>query len=89
MSGALIAGCIWVLAASATALLPLRRQMWPGLVLLLSAPVLLVWIGRVHGVWPVVLALGAFVSLFRRPLWYLARRAMGQKLPPPHQEDGA
>ncbi|MDP1668439.1 DUF2484 family protein [Phaeovulum sp.] len=86
MSLVLILACVWVLAASATALLPLHRQMLPGLVLLVSAPVLLVWIGVVHGVWVVALGLAAFVSLFRRPLWYLAQRAMGRPVSPPYRE---
>ncbi|WP_372841735.1 DUF2484 family protein [Phaeovulum sp.] len=86
MSLPLILACIWALAATATALLPLRLQIWPGLPLLLAAPVLMVWIGLEHGFWPVAALLAAFVSLFRRPLWYLARRAMGVSLPPPHEE---
>jgi hypothetical protein len=62
--------------------------MWPGLALLACAPVLLVWIGLAHGVWPLLAALAAFVSMFRRPLWYLTRRMLGHKLAPPYGEEG-
>jgi hypothetical protein len=75
MSGALIAGCLWAVAATVTALLPYRRQFVPGIALLLVAPVLIVWIGRDHGVLVAGLALAAFVSMFRNPLIHLARRA--------------
>jgi hypothetical protein len=57
--------------------LPMRAQMLPGVALLVAAPLLLIWIGFAHGwIW---LAVGtfAFVSMFRRPLTYFARRAMG------------
>lgn len=73
----LIFGCLWVVAAAGTAMLPMRLQRYPGLPLLLAAPVLLVWIAHDLGwIW---LAVGtfAFISMFRRPLEYFARRAMG------------
>ena len=79
MSAPLILGCLWVLAAAVTAMLPMRAQIAPGLALLAAAPVLLVWIGRAHG-WPWLAAgLFAFLSMFRRPLIYFARRALGQE----------
>ena len=76
MSVPLILGCIWVLAAAATAMLPMRRQMVPGLALLAATPVLLIWIGISHGWLWAALGLLAFLSMFRRPLSYLARKAM-------------
>lgn len=77
MSLPLILGCVWIIVAALTAMLPMRLQKFPGLPLLIAAPVLLVWIGREHG-WPwVVFGLFAFLSMFRRPLIYLGRRAMG------------
>lgn len=77
ISPPLVAACLWAVAATITALLPMRRQMGPGLTLLILAPVLLIWIGRVHGwVWVLVATLG-FVSMFRRPLVHLVRRAIG------------
>ena len=71
----LVWGAIWALGATVTALLPRRRQMIPGLALLVTAPVLLVWIGRVHGwAWAFVDLL-AVLSLFRLPLLALISRA--------------
>ena len=75
MSAALIAGCFWVIAASVTAMLPMQRQMLPGMALLFAAPLLLIWIGISHGwLWAAV-GLLAFLSMFRRPLAYFARKA--------------
>lgn len=77
MSVPLTLACIWVLAATGVALMPYRRQMVPGLALLIAAPVLIGWIGWEHGwLWAVV-ALLAFGSMFRRPLIYFGRRALG------------
>lgn len=78
MSAPLIAAALWVLTASFVAMLPMRRQMVPGLALLIAAPVLIGWIGWAHGWLPCALALIAFLSMFRKPLLYLARRAMGR-----------
>ncbi len=80
MSAALILGCLWVLASAVTAMLPMRAQMLPGLVLLAAAPMLLVWIGREHGWLWLAAGLFAFLSMFRRPLAYFARRALGREL---------
>ncbi|MHA6267969.1 DUF2484 family protein [uncultured Aliiroseovarius sp.] len=78
MSPALIAAALWVLAATAVAFLPMRRQFAPGLVLLVAAPALIGWIGVLHGwLWAGIGVVG-FVSMFRRPLWYLARRSLGR-----------
>lgn len=78
----LILGALWVIAASITAMLPMRAQMIPGLTLLAAAPLLLLWIGLTHG--PLWTAIGSFalLSMFRRPLNYFARKALGLKLPP-------
>ena len=85
MSLPLIIGCLWVLAATATAMLPMRRQMVPGVALLVAAPVLLVWIGYVHGWMWLAIGLFAFLSMFRNPLLYFLRRAMGRKAPLPKE----
>jgi len=75
----LLLACLWALAATGTALLPMRAQMVPGVALLLTAPVLLVWIGMAHGwVW-LVLALAGFLSMMRNPLIHLYRRARGER----------
>jgi hypothetical protein len=77
MSMSLILGCLWVIASTITAMLPMRRQMVPGLALLLSAPVLLWFIAHENGLLVFGLTLLAALSLFRNPLIYFARRAMG------------
>jgi hypothetical protein len=81
MATSLIAGCLWVLAAAGTAMLPMRRQMAPGLLLLVSAPALVLWIGAQIGWWLGVLALVAVLSMFRRPIAALVRRALGRGVP--------
>lgn len=69
-----LAACLWVLAATGTAMLPWRYQMIPGLALLVAAPVLIVWLGVEQGWGWAVFALLAFASMFRRPLGALWRR---------------
>ena len=74
----LVAGACWVIAATATAFLPMRRQMVPGLALLVAAPVLVVWLALDQGLWIGGFALFAFLSMFRRQLVHLARCALGR-----------
>ncbi len=85
MSLWLILSCsLWVIAGTVTAFLPMRRQMIPGVALILSAPVLLIWIGMSLGwVW-MIAGLLAFGSMFRNPLIYYYKRARGiaVELPP-------
>ncbi|MDM8166584.1 DUF2484 family protein [Roseovarius sp.] len=70
--------CLWVVAAALVAMLPMRWQFVPGLALLLGAPVL-IWRLAVEYGWPAaLLAVLAVVSMFRRPLQYYARRALGR-----------
>lgn len=83
MTAPLVLGCVWVIAAAIVAMLPMWLQMVPGVALLASAPGLLVWIGMVHGVWWVAFGLFAFVSMFRRPLMYFTRKALGLKVDDP------
>jgi hypothetical protein len=78
MSAALITACLWVLAAAATAMLPMRRQYAPGITLLVAAPFLIGWLSWTHGAWIGVIALFAFLSMFRNPLIYFAKKAMGK-----------
>lgn len=78
MTPSIIIAALWVVAATVTALLPMRRQFLPGVTLLLLAPVLIIWIGIDFG-WIVgVLAAAAFVSMFRNPLRYFYARARGE-----------
>lgn len=68
--------CLWVLAATVTAMLPMRLQYAPGLSLLVLSLPLAVFVGvQVGWLW-VVVVLFAVGSMFRRPLIYLARRAL-------------
>ena len=69
---------LWVFAATAVAMLPMRRQYVPGVALLAVAPVLILWIGISVAWWAGVLALAAFVSMFRNPLRYFWAKARGQ-----------
>jgi len=81
----LILGCLWVVASAITAMLPMRQQMLPGISLLVAAPLLLVWIGWAYGwVW-LAIGLFAFLSMFRNPLLYFARRALGRPAPLPKE----
>lgn len=51
----------------------------------MSAPLLLVWIGWVHGWLWLALGLFAFLSMFRNPLRYFLRRALGRPAPLPKE----
>ena len=73
----ILCGVIWVLVATVTALLPMRRQMGPGLALLVSAPVLISWGYQEAGAVIGLAFLLAFGSMFRRPLIHFGRRALG------------
>ena len=58
-------GCLWVLLAAVVAMLPMKRQMLPGTILLIVAPFLLAWIGWYHGWgWALACIIG-FASIFR------------------------
>lgn len=86
MNAPLVLGCIWVVAAAITAMLPYQRQFIPGLTLLVLAPVLLIWIGMTQGwIW-VAFGLFAFASMFRRPIIYFARKAMGLPVEDPRRQ---
>ena len=83
MTSSLIAAAIWVLIGALISPLPIRYQMIPGSFLLLSALPLMIWIGYENGwVWT-ALGLAAFLSMFRRPLFYLLARARGQAVERP------
>jgi len=78
MSLSILLAALWVLAATGVAMLPMRRQIAPGLVLLAAAPVLIVWLGYVHGwIWSVA-GLAALLSMFRYPLHHFWRKWRGQ-----------
>lgn len=81
MPNTLTIGALWVIAAAITAMMPMRLQRYPGLPLLAAAPALLIWIGMTHGFLWVAFGTFAFLSMFRRPLNYLIRMALGLPLP--------
>ncbi|MAN13608.1 DUF2484 family protein [Alterinioella nitratireducens] len=76
MTLSLILASVWAILATALAFLPMRLQFAPGIVLLVLALPLLVFIGVQHGPWIVALVVAGIVSMFRRPLAYFARRLM-------------
>lgn len=78
MSPLLLAAIGWVFAATATAFLPMRWQIVPGLALIAAAMVLIWMIFAQHGPLPGLLALAAFISFFRRPLGHLIRKLTGK-----------
>ena len=77
MSWSIIVSAVWVLAATMTALLPMRGQYVPGVALLILAPLLIVWLGYDFGCGWSVAAFAGFASMFRNPLKYSYARARG------------
>jgi hypothetical protein len=75
----IVLGCLWVLASAVVAMLPMRQQYVPGVMLMLAAPILIWVMGRELGLVVGLVAAFAFLSMFRNPLRYFARRAMGQR----------
>ncbi len=71
---------LWVVASTAVAMLPLRLQFPPGVVLFVSAPALIVWLGYDFGWFFAVLAFAAFASMFRNPIRHYWRRWTGQEV---------
>ena len=69
---------LWVFASVGVAMLPIRRQYIPGVVLLVAAPVLIFFIGREVGWVYALLGLAAFVSMFRNPLRFIIAKLRGQ-----------
>ena len=74
----IVAACIWVIAATVVALLPMRLQYAPGLMLLILAPILIAWLSISVGWWVGLLALAGFLSMFRNPLRYFWAKARGR-----------
>ncbi len=74
MSAPLWAAVTWVLAATATAFLTIRRQIVPASILLVAAPVVILWIGYAHGWVFSALAFAGFLSMFRNPLRFIWRK---------------
>lgn len=69
---------LWVLASGVVAMLPMKRQYLPGVILLLAAPVLILLLGFRFGWVVALLASLAFVSMYRNPLRFLWARLCGK-----------
>lgn len=73
-----VLACCWVIAAALVAMLPMRWQFAPGIALLLGAPVLIWRLALEYGWVAAFLAGLAVLSMFRRPLQYYLKRAVGR-----------
>ncbi len=80
MGYSMIFAAIWVICATIVALLPMRLQFPPGILLLICAPALIVWLGYDYGWFISALAFAAFVSMFRNPIRYYWRKWTGQEI---------
>ncbi|MBM1687844.1 DUF2484 family protein [Sulfitobacter geojensis] len=69
---------LWVFASAGVAMLPMRQQYIPGIALLIAAPVLIFFIGQQVGWVMALLAIAAFVSMFRNPLKFIVAKLRGQ-----------
>ena len=78
MTPSIIIAALWVIAATITAFLPMRRQYIPGITLLIAAPVIIIWLGYDYGWLLAIAATAGFISMFRNPLRYFYARARGQ-----------
>lgn len=74
MTTPLLLSCLWVIAAAITALLPMRAQILPGVVLAVLALPLLATLAGAHGAGAAGAGLLAAGSIFRRPLAAALRR---------------
>jgi len=66
----IVSAALWALVATVVAFLPMRWQYPPGIVLLIAAPVIIVMLGQEYGWLASLAGVGAFVSMFRKPLLY-------------------
>lgn len=73
----------WVFASALVAMLPMRRQYLPGVILLSAAPVLIVFLAKEVALWAAFAAALAFVSMFRNPLLYFWKHLSGQMVERP------
>ncbi len=79
MTDSVLIGCLWVLAGTITALLPMKYQYLPGSILLLLSPVLIIWLAIDYGRWVGIIGAFALLSMFRKPIRYYYRRFRGQE----------
>ena len=78
MALSLILACLWVIAAAIVSMLPMRFQYAPGLGLLILAVPLAVFVAMEVGVLWVLAVIFAVLSMFRRPLYFIARRLIAR-----------
>lgn len=71
---------LWVFASAVVAVLPMRWQYVPGLILMIVAPILIFEIARTAGFLVAAAGLAAFVSMYRNPLKYVWTRLTGQQV---------
>lgn len=77
----LLVAVAWVLASTVVALLPMQRQYAPGIVLLIAAPVIIIWMGIAVAWWAGLLGLMAFLSMYRNPLRHIAKLLRARLFP--------
>ena len=77
MTPSTLVAIVWVFAATGVAMLPMRRQFPPGIILLVAAPVIIIWLGLDHGWLISTAALAAFISMFRNPIRYYWKKWRG------------
>ncbi|SMH54039.1 DUF2484 family protein [Maritimibacter sp. HL-12] len=85
MTPSLIFAALWVIAATAVAFLPIRRQIVPGALLGLAGLALIVWVGIDHGWLWALLACLAFASLFRNGIRAIPALIRGEKIEIPDE----
>ena len=85
MKLSLILAFLWVVASTITAMLPMRRQFIPGITLLIATPFLLAYLSYDFGMWVGLIGFAAFVSMFRNPLKYFIKRALGMPVSLPKE----
>lgn len=79
MSLPLLFACLWVVAATLVAFMPMKIQMIVGLPLLAAALGLIVWLSIAHGLLLGALGLAACLSMFRKPIAYFWRKVSGRQ----------
>lgn len=76
--------CIgWVFASALVALMPMRWQYVPAVLLLAGAPVLIFGIFQAMGLWAALAGVLAFLSMYRHPLRYFWKKLTGQPVQVP------
>lgn len=85
MTPSLIALCLLLLAATSLAVLPVRRQIVPGIVLGVVAIGVLIWVGVENGWLWTLAALAAFASLGRNGVKQIPALIRGEKLEIPEE----